>query len=190
MPKDSYMKSIVNAIPSPVFVVDSMVYIKYFNLAASRMLGDKSELFQKKRSGEVLHCINGMASIKGGNTNFCINCDIRTSVNNALDGNNVYRLRTELQVSRDGASKNSYFLISASPIYINGNVHVLLILEDINELTALKGVIPICSSCKSIRNDSNYWQQLEEYMDEFMNIQFSHGVCPKCSKALYPQLHS
>lgn len=60
-------------------------------------------------------------------------------------------------------------------------------LEDaLANLKVLRGFIPICASCKKIRNDSGYWQQLEVYMRDHSEAQFSHGVCPDCLVKLYP----
>ena len=47
----------------------------------------------------------------------------------------------------------------------------------------LSGLLPICSYCKKIRRDGNYWQQLETYLSEHSEAQFSHGVCPECFEA-------
>jgi DNA-binding response OmpR family regulator len=44
----------------------------------------------------------------------------------------------------------------------------------------LRGLLPMCAWCKKIRNDSNYWQQLEVYISEHSEAQFSHGICPAC----------
>ena len=54
------------------------------------------------------------------------------------------------------------------------------------EIKKLSGFIPICSSCKKIRNDEGYWQQVEQYVSEHSEAQFSHGICPDCVKKLYP----
>ncbi|WP_454063577.1 response regulator transcription factor [Candidatus Nitrospira salsa] len=57
------------------------------------------------------------------------------------------------------------------------------------EVKQLQGLLPICSYCKKIRNDENYWQQVEEYLSHRIDIQFSHGVCPHCfEKEIAPQL--
>jgi PAS domain S-box-containing protein len=48
------------------------------------------------------------------------------------------------------------------------------------EVKTLKGFLPICSYCKSIRDDENYWQSLEAYISKHTNTQFTHGVCPAC----------
>ena len=56
----------------------------------------------------------------------------------------------------------------------------------IAEVKVLKGFIPICASCKKIRDDAGYWQQVETYIRDRSDIEFSHGICPDCSKKLYP----
>jgi PAS domain S-box-containing protein len=58
-------------------------------------------------------------------------------------------------------------------------------LEDVK---TLRGFLPICSSCKKIRDDSGYWQQIEAYISTHSNAEFSHSICPECYKDLYPDL--
>jgi len=48
------------------------------------------------------------------------------------------------------------------------------------EIKTLKGIIPICSHCKKIRNDEGFWEQVEVYVRQHTGVAFSHGVCPKC----------
>jgi len=52
----------------------------------------------------------------------------------------------------------------------------------------LSGLLPICASCKRIRNDRGYWQQIEQYLNEHSEATFSHGLCPECARRLYPDL--
>lgn len=52
----------------------------------------------------------------------------------------------------------------------------------------LSGLLPICSSCKKIRDDSGYWKQIEAYIREHSEAEFSHGVCPECARRLYPEI--
>jgi hypothetical protein len=61
--------------------------------------------------------------------------------------------------------------------------HELALARD--EIKALKGFIPICASCKKIRDDKGYWNQLEKYISEHTDAQFSHGICPECANKLY-----
>ena len=57
------------------------------------------------------------------------------------------------------------------------------------EVKVLSGLLPICSSCKNIRDDKGYWNQIEGYIQKHSDAQFSHSVCPKCAKRLYPDLN-
>jgi DNA-binding response OmpR family regulator len=52
--------------------------------------------------------------------------------------------------------------------------------EALSRVKQLQGLLPICSYCKKIRNDRNYWQQVEGYITEHSEVQFSHGICPDC----------
>jgi hypothetical protein len=52
-------------------------------------------------------------------------------------------------------------------------------------LKTLSGLLPICSSCKKIRDDKGYWNQLELYIKDHSEAEFSHGICPDCFKTLY-----
>ncbi len=55
------------------------------------------------------------------------------------------------------------------------------------EITELRGILPICSNCKKIRDDKGYWTQIESYIHEHSGAEFSHGICPDCMKKLYPE---
>ena len=57
----------------------------------------------------------------------------------------------------------------------------------LSEVKKLSGFLPICASCKKIRDDKGYWQQVEEYIRDRSEAQFSHSICPDCIKALYPK---
>ena len=59
----------------------------------------------------------------------------------------------------------------------------------LREVKVLRGLIPICASCKKIRNDGGVWQQLEEYIGEHSEAEFSHGICQPCVKKLYPGVY-
>ncbi|MDF3128437.1 GAF domain-containing protein [Kiritimatiellaeota bacterium B1221] len=54
------------------------------------------------------------------------------------------------------------------------------------ELKVLQGMLPICASCKYIRNDDGEWKQLESYISEYSEAHFTHGICPDCQEKLYP----
>ncbi len=59
-------------------------------------------------------------------------------------------------------------------------------LEDaLAHIKTLSGLLPICASCKRIRDDKGYWNQLEKYFSEHSDLLFSHGICPECLEKLY-----
>jgi hypothetical protein len=61
--------------------------------------------------------------------------------------------------------------------------------EALKRVKLLQGLLPICSYCKKIRNDRNYWEQVDAYVASHSEAQFSHGVCPDCFEVhLKPQL--
>ncbi|OLC42423.1 MAG: hypothetical protein AUH74_04210 [Nitrospirae bacterium 13_1_40CM_4_62_6] len=58
--------------------------------------------------------------------------------------------------------------------------------QALREVKVLRGFIPICASCKKIRNDRGYWQLVEAYIREHSEAEFSHGICPDCIKKFFP----
>jgi PAS domain S-box-containing protein len=113
-------------------------------------------------------------------------------------------------VLKDGIRIN--FIANSSPVRdMEGNVvSVVVIFHDISErktaekereklITELKeslvkvktlsGLLPICASCKKIRDDKGYWHKVEEYIHDHSEVEFTHGLCPDCSKKLYPDYY-
>lgn len=61
--------------------------------------------------------------------------------------------------------------------------------EALTRVKQLQGLLPICSYCKKIRDDKNYWNEVETYVSHHAEVQFSHGICPECyEKIVKPQL--
>ena len=60
-------------------------------------------------------------------------------------------------------------------------------LEDVK---VLRGFLPICASCKKIRDDQGYWNQIEHYIHEHSEADFSHSICPDCARRLYPEFYN
>jgi DNA-binding response OmpR family regulator len=61
--------------------------------------------------------------------------------------------------------------------------------EALDNIKTLKGLIPICSNCKKIRDDEGYWQDVAVYIRDHSEAEFSHGICPDCIKELYPEYY-
>jgi len=113
---------------------------------------------------------------------------------------------TEYRVIKKG-DKSCWVFFNASPIYKADQITGFrIVLTDITErkqiekereklidelqsalkkIKTLKGIVPICSNCKKIRDDAGYWNILESYIQKHSNASFSHGICPECSDKLY-----
>lgn len=65
---------------------------------------------------------------------------------------------------------------------------ILELKSALSEVKTLSGLLPICSSCKNIRNDRGYWEKIEGYIGTHSNALFSHGICPDCASKLYPEI--
>ena len=60
--------------------------------------------------------------------------------------------------------------------------------EALARVKTLSGLLPICSSCKKVRDDKGYWNRIESYIQKHSKAEFSHSICPECSEMLYPDL--
>ncbi len=58
----------------------------------------------------------------------------------------------------------------------------------LSEVKTLRGFLPICANCKKIRDDKGYWNQIESYIRDRSDAEFSHSICPDCAKKLYPDM--
>ncbi|MCH8204549.1 MAG: response regulator, partial [Candidatus Hydrogenedentes bacterium] len=60
--------------------------------------------------------------------------------------------------------------------------------HQLEEIKTLRGLVPICAKCKNVRDDSGFWQCIENYVSEHSEAEFSHSLCPNCKEELYPGL--
>ncbi|GBE35132.1 putative histidine kinase sensor domain protein [bacterium BMS3Bbin06] len=88
-------------------------------------------------------------------------------------------------VSEDDFRTVLHFLSRLSITTISTGLHRIASQEKIK---ILSGLLPICSSCKKIRDDKGYWNQIEVYIRDHSLAEFSHSICPDCTKKLYPDL--
>jgi len=80
------------------------------------------------------------------------------------------------------------FFKITNPIIEGLNKTVDALEKTLNEVKTLRGILPICSFCKKIRNDKGYWDQVEVYIRDHTDVDFSHGVCPDCMEKHYPEI--
>jgi PAS domain-containing protein len=177
---DIFLRNAFNAIPFPLMVVDDDVHILFWNSAALRLLGNE-ELLQR-RGGEVLHCIHTKDVEQGcGHGPHCKTCVVRNSVNEANNGNKIYRKKTIMERTIGGKVIETPLLVTTSPFVYQNRSLTLLILEDIHEIMEIGSLLPICARCKKIRTEDNSWQPIEGYIQKhIIDVNFTHGLCPDC----------
>ena len=92
----------------------------------------------------------------------------------------------ELQNRNEELERLNFQLTATKDRLESVNADLAGALRDIKQLS---GLLPICASCKKIRNDRGYWEQIETFIRNHSEVQFSHSICPGCLKKLYPDLY-
>jgi hypothetical protein len=81
------------------------------------------------------------------------------------------------------------FIYVTNPLLRKLSKTIETLQDALAKVKLLSGFLPICASCKKIRDDNGYWNQIESYIKEHSEAEFSHGICPECAEKLYPGLN-
>ena len=194
--------SVLKAVPDPVFVIDRQGrYLKVMGGAERRFYDDASYL-----SGKTLYDVLPVEA--ADHYLSIIHRALATETIQVVE----YNLSSEdIQTSpKDGPSGEQWFQGRVAPFHIDGESPDCVLWTVINitekkqaelerdramaglekalaEINTLKGILPICSACKQIRDESGGWHQLEDYISDHSDADFSHGICPDCMRELYPE---
>ncbi|HCL81166.1 MAG TPA: hypothetical protein DHW81_02735, partial [Nitrospiraceae bacterium] len=193
--KTVYLDNILHSVNVAVAAVDSDFRIKYYNPMAEKIFGYKAS--------EVI-----------GKT--VMDIHTKEKVDNARFERAIEIVRKEGQykyfVEQKKGEETKWIDSTVTGVYDNDNnlVGFVLISEDVSErkryedelkiknqqleealadVKALSGLLPICASCKKIRDDQGYWNHLESYISAHSEAEFSHSICPECVKKLYPEYY-
>lgn len=104
-------------------------------------------------------------------------------------------MRLEMTLARNGESEDPISRAVISDVHERKQAaeerEVLIgrLQEALDKVKTLTGLLPICASCKKLRDDVGYWHQVEEYVQEHTQARFSHALCPDCLKKLYPEYY-
>ena len=71
-----------------------------------------------------------------------------------------------------------------------GSTIIYMTVKVFQQMASLEGVLPVCASCKRIRDDKGNWTQIEAYIRDRSEAEFSHSICPECREKLYPEFSS
>ncbi|BCS95670.1 hypothetical protein DSLASN_13020 [Desulfoluna limicola] len=193
---------VLKALPDLVFVFDrDGRYLKVMGGAERRFYDDASFL-----KGKLIHDVLPVDAAD----------HYLSIIHRVLDTQTIqvveYNLSSEdLEASpKDGPSGEQWFQGRVAPLHIGGEPLGCVLWTVINitekkkaemerdramaelenalaEINTLKGILPICSACKKIRDEGGGWHQLEDYISDHSDADFSHGICPDCMKTLYPE---
>jgi PAS domain-containing protein len=179
----AFLKSMLDAIPLPVLVVDRDVKVVEFNEAAAPLVERSRKRGFRRPAGEFLGCLHAHSGC--GNGLHCADCVIRGAVLESFEGRKLVRERARMERVDGGRVRMTHLLVTTSLFECNEEPFVLLTLEDISDLLDLKRLVPICASCKKVRDDHEAWHQVEAYISDHLPVDFSHGLCPECISKHY-----
>lgn len=137
--QDGFLKSLFEAIPCGVLIVDEDRRVQALNNVIEKSLKISAPQALFKRGGEALRCIHSTSDPKGcGFSEECKSCVVRKTALKAINGQQTHRVEAKVQLSVNGKSRNLKYLVSAAPINYNGKRLAVILLEDITELSYLK----------------------------------------------------
>lgn len=184
------IKNFLHELPSAILLVGEDFTIVEMNPAAKEMFPSAPENAIEKLCGENLCCYHALKSQHGcGSTESCKDCVIRNSVMESAGGTSVHKAPYSKRIILDDKETKIDLLVTTFPFIFNNESVVVLVLDDVTELTTLKKWLPICANCKDIRDDKGSWHQIESYLREHTEAEFSHSICPDCAKELYPDIY-
>jgi hypothetical protein len=176
-----YLRVVLDSIPSLVFIVDLELRVIDINSTAKRYVDKGDDAVLKRLCGEVLHCIHqAEPEPKCGTTPFCESCILREGVTAVAKSNASFQGRHRLLHRRDGREEFAHFFVTASPLDHEGERLVVMVLQDVTELLALRQLVTMCSVCQAIRSEDGEWEKVHQYLMKRENVLTSHGLCPSC----------
>ncbi len=185
---EKFFRSLIDAVPFCVFVVDKGLSIYDANESARKLQVDSPGAVIKKLCGEVLSCVHHMQHDGGcGNTGFCPDCTLRKAAAEAVEKQIAVRKTAEMIIQREGESESVWFQLTAAPLSYEGKEYSVVTFEEVTELVLLRSILPICMHCRKIRDDDNQWHKVEDYLRLNSSTKFSHGICPACLDTHYPK---
>lgn len=191
---DDTLSIVIDAINSSIsglIVTDLTGLIRYANPSFCRMFAYSPEAVIGKNAAALFSsteirtfsdvvAISDMSQdfsqefVVEGNTGESLIVDVSASNVTSVSGKTVGRMASFIDITHKKAMETDRDQL------IKKLQHAL------DTIKVLKGIIPICASCKKIRDDKGYWTILENYLKAHSEAIFSHGICPDCSEKLYP----
>jgi PAS domain-containing protein len=170
-------EAVLDQIKDGVLVLDAEARIVEANRASHALLGEAERVQVGTTAGPIVAA--WLQSLVGSPTPLRLECRLGEA------GRHV-DVRGEALRGRNGSFRGWLLLLQDVTEREQAREALAARVRELEEALAqvrtLKGLVPICGHCKRIRNDSNFWEQLESYLMEHTDAEFSHGICPDCYK--------
>ena len=192
------LRDIAASLGEGVQVVDLDGRLTFMNPEAERLLGWSEAELMGKNAHDIVHFRRPDGTV--------LPFDACPSMTVVSTGGRI-SVDEDIYIRKDGTEFPVAYI--SAPIFEDDNVVAVVIAfhditrrkqreaererlmtEHMNALSKVKvlsGMLPICSACKRIRDDEGYWEQIEAYIHDHSEADFSHGICPECAAKLYPQ---
>jgi PAS domain S-box-containing protein len=197
---EAKLHSITSHLAEGIYVLDEPGHVTFMNPEAERLIGWTMEELNEKGPHNLIH-----PQRPDGTQLPYSEC----KMHNVTKTGERYFSSDEVFVRKDG----TVFPVTVitAPVIENGNIIasvtafrditeqkqtekekeklILELQEALATIKTLHGILPICASCKKIRDDKGAWKQIESYISEHSDTEFSHGICPDCAKKMYPEYY-
>jgi PAS domain S-box-containing protein len=203
------LNDIIEFLPDPTWAIDSQGCVIAWNRAVERLTGvKKADILGQ---GDYAHAVPFFGHRRPTLVNFLLRRDPKWEAK-------YFNLKEEngLLIAGDAflprLGENGRYLSGTAARLFDAQGNVVGAIQSVRDITAAKrteeererlivelkqalaevrtlsGLLPICAQCKKIRDDRGYWNQIEVYLRDHTDANFSHGVCPDCARELYPGL--
>ena len=203
------LADIIDFLPDPTFAIDNVGRIITWNRAIEKLTGIKrNEMIGK---GDYAYALPFYGERRPGLADLLLKRDKRWEKKYLMlkEDNGI---PVESKAYHPIMGENGRYLSATAARLYNSNGEVVGVIESLRDITdakqaeeereklikelqdaiakvqTLSGLLPICASCKKIRDDQGYWNHVETYISEHSKAEFSHSICPGCAEALYPEL--
>ncbi|MDH4163877.1 MAG: PAS domain S-box protein [Nitrospirota bacterium] len=194
------LRDIAASLGEGVLVMDSRGMLTYMNPEAENLLGWKADELFGKDAHDYLHAHHGDGSLNEKDrcpSTMVLVSGIRQVVERDMflckDGSFLpvsYVTAPIREGKRVVGAVIAFQDITMRQLVEEERERLIEELKDaLENVKTLRGLIPICSSCKRIRDDKGYWSQIEAYVHKHSDAEFSHSICPQCAVKLYPQYY-
>jgi PAS domain-containing protein len=181
-------RSMLDAMPQPILLVDQDLRVLDFNPAARDLMAVPSDLACGQRGGHVLYCLNAISRHEGcGQTPYCAKCGLRNCLQAAVRGERAVHSRTTLRLVRHGVEEDRVFRVTVAPIVLGQDAQWLIVLDDRTEQATLEKLFPLCASCRQSRTDADLLDQAADYLRRHWDIDPSTCLCANCRERLQTQ---